>query len=207
MIQKNKRFSSGFTIVELLIVIVVIAILAAISVVAFGGIQERARNSQRLSDASSVIKLIQSYKAANDALPFTTNGNAQCPATFTTGCYYTKGAASTTTNAVETAVAPLGTPPKIDSAAMSVNLSGTAAVVGPIYQYRAGVSLDGTTQSMAVVIYWLEGGNRNCSPASGKLIVSTTAGSYSPPYVTSTNPYTYGNLNGNTATACMVAIF
>ena len=36
---------SGFTIVELLIVIVVIAILAAITIVAFNGIQERARAS------------------------------------------------------------------------------------------------------------------------------------------------------------------
>jgi prepilin-type N-terminal cleavage/methylation domain-containing protein len=34
-----KRTMSGFTIVELLIVIVVIAILAAISVVAYTGIQ------------------------------------------------------------------------------------------------------------------------------------------------------------------------
>jgi prepilin-type N-terminal cleavage/methylation domain-containing protein len=41
---QNKQ-QSGFTIVELLIVIVVIAILAAITVVAYNGIQDRARNS------------------------------------------------------------------------------------------------------------------------------------------------------------------
>lgn len=38
--HKNKH--SGFTIVELLIVIVVIAILAAISIIAYNGIQRRA---------------------------------------------------------------------------------------------------------------------------------------------------------------------
>lgn len=39
----------GFTIVELLIVIVVIAVLAAISVVAYAGIQNRARDSAIMS--------------------------------------------------------------------------------------------------------------------------------------------------------------
>ncbi len=44
----------GFTIVELLIVIVVIAILAAITIVAYNGISERARMSSALSFASQM---------------------------------------------------------------------------------------------------------------------------------------------------------
>lgn len=44
---------AGFTIVELQIVIVVIAILATISIVAYNGIQQRARDSQRKSDLAA----------------------------------------------------------------------------------------------------------------------------------------------------------
>lgn len=43
---KNKQ-NSGFTIVELLIVIVVIGILAAITIVAYNGVQQRARDMTR----------------------------------------------------------------------------------------------------------------------------------------------------------------
>ena len=48
----------GFTIVELLIVIVVIAILAAISLVAFTGVQQRGRDSSRASDTSNIAKAL-----------------------------------------------------------------------------------------------------------------------------------------------------
>ncbi len=58
-----KKSSSGFTIVELLIVIVVIAILAAISVVAYTGIQTRARASAIASDLKATEKAFNSYKA------------------------------------------------------------------------------------------------------------------------------------------------
>jgi prepilin-type N-terminal cleavage/methylation domain-containing protein len=48
----------GFTIVELLIVIVVIGILAAITVVAFNGIQDRARLTKVQSDTALIVKAV-----------------------------------------------------------------------------------------------------------------------------------------------------
>ena len=59
------RRQNGFTIVELLIVIVVIAILAAITVVAFNGVQSRARDAKRAQDLSSIRKALLTYEAAN----------------------------------------------------------------------------------------------------------------------------------------------
>ena len=49
---------SGFTIVELLIVIVVIAILAAISIVAYNGIQQRARNAAQQATLTQLERTI-----------------------------------------------------------------------------------------------------------------------------------------------------
>ncbi len=59
------RKQSGFTIVELLIVVVVIAILAAITIVAYNGIQNRAKNSAALSSATQVAKKIAIWQIDN----------------------------------------------------------------------------------------------------------------------------------------------
>ena len=55
----------GFTIVELLIVIVVIGVLAAITVVAYNGMQQRARDTKRAQDLSAIKKAILLYDTSN----------------------------------------------------------------------------------------------------------------------------------------------
>ncbi len=52
----------GFTIVELLIVVVVIAILAAITVVAYTGIQNRAHDAAVQSDLRKLGNLLEDHK-------------------------------------------------------------------------------------------------------------------------------------------------
>ena len=58
---RSKDKQSGFTIVELLIVIVIIGILAAITIVAYGGIQQRARDAQRQSDLAHMAEAMLMY--------------------------------------------------------------------------------------------------------------------------------------------------
>lgn len=59
----------GFTIVELLIVIVVIAILAAITTVAYSGISQRSRDSTRKNDVTTIKKALELYYVDNGSYP------------------------------------------------------------------------------------------------------------------------------------------
>jgi len=70
-----KRRETGFTIVELLIVIVVIAILAAIVIVAYNGIQTRAKDATITSAVKSWENIMEAYHAQNDTYPNLASGD------------------------------------------------------------------------------------------------------------------------------------
>jgi type II secretion system protein G len=59
----------GFTIVELLIVIVVIGILAGLVVTTFTGIQQKARNTERQTDIKAIHGQVEAYYAQNGSYP------------------------------------------------------------------------------------------------------------------------------------------
>ena len=69
MDKTNAKISQGFTIVELLIVIVVVGLLAAISIFAYSGAQERARSVSSKSIILQVAKAVSLYAVENGNLP------------------------------------------------------------------------------------------------------------------------------------------
>lgn len=75
MPQNTKK---GFTIVELLIVVVVIAILAAISIVAYTGIRERAVTAAYTSAAEQWHRFLEAERALTGTLPLTTGNVYAC---------------------------------------------------------------------------------------------------------------------------------
>jgi prepilin-type N-terminal cleavage/methylation domain-containing protein len=64
-----KSKQQGFTIVELLIVIVVIGILAALVITTFTGIQKKARDTERQTDIKAIHGQLEAFYAQNGAYP------------------------------------------------------------------------------------------------------------------------------------------
>lgn len=80
----------GFTIVELLIVIVVIGIVAAISIVAYNGVSNNANDSAVKSDLANFAKAAQLFHAEKGVYPATTQ-LADLKLSVTKGSYDTAG--------------------------------------------------------------------------------------------------------------------
>ena len=151
----------GFTIVELLIVIVVIAILAAISIVAYNGIQDRARNSATIQAAQQVQKLANSY-VINTGQVLTTASNV---------CLTQENICASDSGAT-----PTGT-----------NNSGLMATLQPYgslpnsVPYPAGIRTSNGVNRMVndklnplFLIFWIKGTNANC----GMSVVSGSASAW-----------------------------
>ena len=70
MVMKNTTYSTrGFTIVELLIVIVVIGVLAALTITGMQSAQVRARDSERQTDVAAIAKALEAYYTEYGAYP------------------------------------------------------------------------------------------------------------------------------------------
>ena len=64
---KNK--SRGFTLIEMLIVITIIALLASLILVGMGGARAKTRDSRRIADLHNVMNALELYYAKNSYYP------------------------------------------------------------------------------------------------------------------------------------------
>lgn len=74
-LKKRNLDNRGFTIVELLIVIVVIGILALLVITTYSGIQAKARNSKRQTDIQSLQTQLEAFFSQNGYYPSLANLN------------------------------------------------------------------------------------------------------------------------------------
>ncbi len=65
----SKRFQFGFTLVELLIVVAIIAVLVSVGAVSYTTAQRNARDSQRKSDLKKIQLALEQFHADNGAYP------------------------------------------------------------------------------------------------------------------------------------------
>ena len=135
----------GFTIVELLIVIVVIAILAAVTIVAYTGIQQRAKNAQVISGTNAYYKAFLNYKTINGSYP----SSGGC-----LGAGYPNGVTNHAVSAtLDAALAEYlgGTKPTLATQRFSIGI-GTYNRAGAIYSTTSGLK----------IVYYLQGANEPC---------------------------------------------
>lgn len=138
MVQKN-QLKRGFTIVELLIVIVVIGILAAITIVSYAGITARANTTKAATNAANAQKVIEAFNADCGRYPGTI---AEVTGTNYTG--YTNCAAA---GSSRSALIPSG----ITVTNTSTALSGTNGLTNVTYEYVGGSA---TTATGGRLKYW-----------------------------------------------------
>lgn len=74
--KKINKKNNGFTLFELLVSISIIAVLTAVAVVSFGGMNKKTRDARRISDVEKIRVALESYKQVNGSYPTAVGGTA-----------------------------------------------------------------------------------------------------------------------------------
>ena len=74
--MKKSTNGLGFTIIELIVVVTVVGILAAITVVSYSAAQGRARDTTRRADIANITKALEQYYDDNGSYPTTSGASS-----------------------------------------------------------------------------------------------------------------------------------
>lgn len=77
-VHERRQSSAGFTIVELIVVVITISILLALTVVVYGDAQQRSRNAQMASAVRVFKDALILYRATNREYPNANGTNKTC---------------------------------------------------------------------------------------------------------------------------------
>jgi prepilin-type N-terminal cleavage/methylation domain-containing protein len=150
--KHNKQ--TGFTIVELLIVIVVIGILAAITIVAYNGIQNRAKSTRVVSGMNTYVKALAAYTADKSAYPVPAGSIA---------CFGNANTCNPGANATYTAQLATELSSYTNSASTTL-LSGDGALINSTANYAMP---DGGAAFTGMYVYFLQYGTSTCPTLAG----------------------------------------
>ncbi|HEY0965387.1 MAG TPA: prepilin-type N-terminal cleavage/methylation domain-containing protein [Candidatus Saccharimonadales bacterium] len=175
-----KKAQAGFTIVELLIVIIVIAILASISIVAYNGIQSRAEQTANYAAIRSYTQALQIMKSDTGSLPAANSclGPAGSYAGGTCSFAGQNGTVNTTTN---NSLALYG-PSASSQPAVKKSGSQTVVMFVPIFYSEPA-------------LLWQVRDTQDCTPSPGRFAVGSTW----------TDGLTYSSRSGG-ATNCYMSL-
>lgn len=152
----KKLFSRGFTIIELLVVIVVIGVLASVVAVAYSNTTQRTENQKTIAAANQAVKLMLIYKEQN-------NGNYP---TYTADSYACIGTGYQDGVCIDESVGPNGITGRED-AGFNAALKAIGGLPQPSTKYMtfsdgrivAGVIYNGIVKG---IWYYLQGNSQPC---------------------------------------------
>lgn len=171
-----KRKSFGFTIVELLIVIVIIGILAALVIAVYNGIQQRALNTSRIASAKELLKIVNAYVAQEGKYPNVSiqacigSGYTDWGGDGTLDCHIKTSSEQHPSVTVDFELKKVAATPKVETS----EVHGTSNSYRGYLLYRPLYVIDGQP-GRSMLDYWLNGTGQNCGIPG---ILSSVTGGY-----------------------------
>lgn len=152
--RKRHGALPGFTIVELIIVIVIIAILAAITIASYNGMQQRARNAQIISGVRAYQKALIEYATVNGSYP--TQDRVCLGANYpSSSCWNGPHGTFYTNSGMDSALAPFLANNKPTLSTHILQITNTP-------DYRLGALYVHNSTSDIFIDYYLEGQSQRC---------------------------------------------